>query len=308
MPTKPTIAAPFAGSGDKNTIPTAPQSGGLASLSDGFPAITEQPVSAGGLPPQRKDFNGILGLLSEFAFYQQSGGLFDWANTLDYTVPAMVVGSDGKLYLALLASGPGGAGAKDPISEPTYWLDYAGSIAPSGPTLEEFYLDGGSIIPAITAGAALALEETSTNKLTQGFLSFQGSTADTHGFFSFRPPSNWDGGTFRAKVIWRGASGCSAGDNVRFYIAAAAAGDGDAEDLALGTAVNIDDTVNTDSTRRNITAASGAITPSGTPAVGDKITFRVSRDYDYGGSPMSEAAQVEAVILQFGITGNIAAW
>jgi hypothetical protein len=134
MPTKPTLAAPFASSGDKNTIPATSQAGGAASLADGFPAITEQPIAAGGLPPQRKDFNGILHLLSQFAFYQQSGGLFEWANTLDYTAPAMVVGSDGKLYLALLPSGPttiskgDTVGAKDPTSSPTYWVDYTASI------------------------------------------------------------------------------------------------------------------------------------------------------------------------------------
>lgn len=133
MPTKPLLAAPFASSGDKNTIPAASQAGGVASLADGFPAITEQPIAAGGLPPQRKDFNGILHLLSQFAFYQQSGGLFEWADTLDYTTPAMVVGSDGRIYLALQDSGPGHSGEQDPLTSPEYWIDI---LAMDGFTLE----------------------------------------------------------------------------------------------------------------------------------------------------------------------------
>jgi hypothetical protein len=84
--------------------------------------------------------------------------------------------------------------------------------------------------------------------------------------------------------------------------------DGDALDLALGAAVNIDDTVETDATKLRTSAASAAMTPSGAPVAGDWLRFRLSRDYDYGASPMSEAAEVLGVVLQFGITGNIAAW
>jgi len=307
MPTKPTIAAPFAGSGDKNTIPTAPQSGGLASLADGFPPITEQPVSAGGLPPQRKDFNGILNLLSEFAFYQQSGGLFTWSNTLDYTVPAMVVGSDGKLYLALLASGPSGAGAKDPTIQPTYWQDYAASIAPTGPTVDEFYIDAGAMTPAITGGAASGQEESSTNKINRQYMSFRGDTANTIAQFSARMPSNWNHGTVKAMIIWESPTGASAGNNVRWLFSGVAVSDGDALDAAFGSTVNIDDTVTAVGDQQT-SAASAAMTIGNTPAAGDLVTFKVERVYNYGGSPLTQAARVLGMVIQYGISGNIAAW
>lgn len=70
-PTQPTlIPMPFAQNGNKNTIPENGTEGkGDASFSLGFPQITETPLSIGGLPPSRKDFNGIFNLLSMFAFF-----------------------------------------------------------------------------------------------------------------------------------------------------------------------------------------------------------------------------------------------
>ncbi|MEG2172386.1 MAG: hypothetical protein RRY29_03900, partial [Desulfovibrionaceae bacterium] len=107
---------------------------GRASLADGFPIVTSQPIEAGGIPPDRLDFNGILNQLSQYAFWQQSGGHFYWSALLNYGVPSMLFGSNGKVYLALQPSGPAvaGVGAKDPAvaANATYWLDYAASITP----------------------------------------------------------------------------------------------------------------------------------------------------------------------------------
>ncbi len=41
-------------------VPQAPQSGGRASLTDGFPPPNWLPVGAGGIPPWGQDFNGLL--------------------------------------------------------------------------------------------------------------------------------------------------------------------------------------------------------------------------------------------------------
>ena len=60
------IATPFATEGVKNTIPETtgerPQS---ATMAKGFPDITQTPIGAGGIPPERADFNGILYALSD---------------------------------------------------------------------------------------------------------------------------------------------------------------------------------------------------------------------------------------------------
>lgn len=54
----------FAVNGLKNTIPvdssTSTDNNGMATFDKGFPSITMQPLSAGGIPPSGKDMNGVL--------------------------------------------------------------------------------------------------------------------------------------------------------------------------------------------------------------------------------------------------------
>lgn len=92
MPTYPTqfFSSPFAENGDKTIIGADPVATGRASLPLGFPPITATPIAQGGIAPQREDFNGILYMLSAFAFWQQSGGMWQYNSNLDYTPPAIV--------------------------------------------------------------------------------------------------------------------------------------------------------------------------------------------------------------------------
>lgn len=131
LPIKPQfLAQPFCQNGSRNTIPESSDAdSGLANLNDGFPLITEQTLINGGLPPQRKDFNGILYLLSAFAFYLQSGGMFTWLNTTDYPVPAMVMYNN-VLYICIKANGPGTSnGVVTPGTNTSYWQSLASYIA-----------------------------------------------------------------------------------------------------------------------------------------------------------------------------------
>lgn len=78
--TKPTtLANTFCNSGDKTeTIPTTDLGTNAASLAKGFPVITSTATSQGGIPPKRTDFNGILNLLSQYCFFMQNGGSFEY--------------------------------------------------------------------------------------------------------------------------------------------------------------------------------------------------------------------------------------
>lgn len=84
--TQPTLLLkPFAQSGDKNTLPnvntdiTNPQ---LADLTNGFPPITSLSPDDGGLPPERKDFNGLGYLTTLYDYFYQVGGTFGWNDTI----------------------------------------------------------------------------------------------------------------------------------------------------------------------------------------------------------------------------------
>ena len=67
------LQQPFAAQGDKNTIPNAATGTNKASLQEGFPPITGQPINQGGVPPERQDFNGAMNLNSQFYFAFQNG-------------------------------------------------------------------------------------------------------------------------------------------------------------------------------------------------------------------------------------------
>ena len=82
------INKPFCANGDKNTIPSAATGSQLASLEEGFPEITEKPISQGGIPPERKDFNGAMNLNSQFYFAFQNG----WWPTFETEVSTAIGG------------------------------------------------------------------------------------------------------------------------------------------------------------------------------------------------------------------------
>lgn len=72
------LPVPFAASGDKNSIPNTSLIGitpGAASFPDGFPPLTSQAITAGGIPPTREDFNGAFFALSAAVRWLQAGGL-----------------------------------------------------------------------------------------------------------------------------------------------------------------------------------------------------------------------------------------
>lgn len=74
-------------------------------------------------------FNQIMFQMSSLLAILDGRGLLGWTSARDYTTDAVQMGSDGLMYQALQPSGPGGVGAKDPVSEPTYWIVFGGRQA-----------------------------------------------------------------------------------------------------------------------------------------------------------------------------------
>ncbi|EKT56415.1 hypothetical protein [Providencia sneebia] len=73
------IPVPFANNGMKDDIPkvkSPAMSDEKASWESGFPEATMLPVYAGGLPPDGKDFNGVLNQISENIVFQSKGGRY----------------------------------------------------------------------------------------------------------------------------------------------------------------------------------------------------------------------------------------
>lgn len=125
IPQKPNIIkSPLCYAGDTRTIPqTTPAGTNQLSYESGFPLLTSTPIQAGGIPPDRLDFNAALNLLSTFIYYMQSGNQFVWSNQLDYNAGALVLGSDNAVYFCIKANGATSPNTvQNPLSAPSYWL------------------------------------------------------------------------------------------------------------------------------------------------------------------------------------------
>ncbi len=78
------IVLPFANAGAKNAIPVPSQIGitaGAASLTDGFPPLTRTPKSAGGVPVDGLDMNGVLYLISNINRWGAAGAGYYFDST-----------------------------------------------------------------------------------------------------------------------------------------------------------------------------------------------------------------------------------
>ena len=78
---------------------------GLASLQRLFQMITQTPIEAGGIAPDRVDFNSLFKLLGDSIFYAMNGGLASYNQAYDYPPNRVVVYGDG-LYKCIHANGP----------------------------------------------------------------------------------------------------------------------------------------------------------------------------------------------------------
>ncbi len=132
------FSRPFADNGTYQMPPDDKAGPGRASQKEGFPSETQVPLSQGGIAPNRLDFNGAFHMLSAFAFWQQSGGLWPHNAAVNYQQPAIVV-AEGAIWWCVNPSGPAtSAGAVAPGTNAAYWKNFAeflgvGSAPVAGP-------------------------------------------------------------------------------------------------------------------------------------------------------------------------------
>lgn len=133
LPTMPQnlFPRPFANNGTYQLIPDDKATDGRASFKEGFPVETQLPLSQGGIAPNRLDFNGALYMLSAFAFWQQSGGLWAFNEALDYNPPAIVL-YDNELWWCVAPNGPTqNAGVVTPGTDENFWITLTKKLFPT---------------------------------------------------------------------------------------------------------------------------------------------------------------------------------
>ena len=129
------IVRPFADGGDKNAIPVTSQIGivdGAPSYETGFPPLTMIPIEEGGIPPEGKDFNGILYDITSHTVWVNAGGQYQFDAALSTAIggyPAgMVLQSNDGLssYVSAIDNNTTDFNST-PSSIGSLWLPYSGA-------------------------------------------------------------------------------------------------------------------------------------------------------------------------------------
>lgn len=167
-------------SGDANTIPqSTPAGSGEASFNDGFPQITQVPIGAGGIAPDRKDFNGLFKILGDWIFFNQNGGVSTYSESFDY-VAGRVVSYNANIYKCIQANGVSST-VVTPDSNTEYWqrLDnYVRSVnGVNADTQGNVTIQAGSSIPDYTTGVTKSVNVENTAEY-DGWLLAQNSADD----------------------------------------------------------------------------------------------------------------------------------
>jgi hypothetical protein len=172
---------------------------------------------------------------------------------------------------------------------------------------ETIWIPANTMTPTATNGAAAGTKEYATNDINMDYLAFDGATEE-FAEFQLPMPENWDRSTIKAKLFWSSAAGSTTADTVEWEIQAGALSNDDAIDAALETAQVISDALLADAgADLQISGATPAITVGGTPALGDLIHFKVSRNVG-GTDDMTEDAWLFGVWIQYKCTNVVAAW
>ena len=110
----------IAASGNKTIPPETAAAAGSGRLSqqEGFGVVNSQPLTQGGIPPFRQDFNGIFNLFSQFLLWYQQGGIMKYSNAFDYEVGNEIVYQNEK-YRCIQANGP--ASSVHSPANAAYW-------------------------------------------------------------------------------------------------------------------------------------------------------------------------------------------
>ena len=114
---------PFAVSGEKGAIPNDTQPGGDMSYEQGFSSDyqADQTSDPNAKDIDRQQTNQLYNdITSELKIWQEQG-LRTYSTDVNFGVDARTLASDGNIYRAKVANGPGNGGDVSPIGNPATW-------------------------------------------------------------------------------------------------------------------------------------------------------------------------------------------
>lgn len=190
-------------------------------------------------------------------------------------------------------------------SSSTFWRGDASWAAPTrAGVYRTLWISAGALVPRTTNGAQIDVGGYSTNNIVLDKLLFDQTTVEG-AQIALSLPVVWGAGTVQVKVFW--TAGSSSG-GVTWGIAGGSYADSDAIDAALGTRVDIDDTLIT-ADDVHVTAASGAITIGGSPGSDDLVVLEVTRQTGDANDTLATDAELIGLKLQYlESSTEVAAW
>jgi hypothetical protein len=168
------------------------------------------------------------------------------------------------------------------------------------------YVPAGAMVDKTCAAVTQSTPE--PNKFD--YLAFDGGT-DEYATFQLGMPDDWDLSTIKAKFIWAASAAMTNAHTIIFGLNCYAVSDTDTMDVAFDTGeVTVSDAYATNDETgpiQKISAATAAITVQGTPALGDIVHCRISRDANTDTSTID--AWLIGVRLEYGKNSTVAtAW
>lgn len=159
---------------------------------------------------------------------------------------------------------------------------------------QSFLILAQAMTPLTTNGASSVQTELTAGNPEIVGLSFDGGSVAQSAQFGFPMPKSWDKGTVTFEVHWTSAT---TGTNaVYFAIAGVAISDGDAINASYGTAVTITDAAQSAANKKYKTDETAAMTFGGSPANGDMLYVKLTRD------PTNVADTISEVVTVLGVT------
>jgi len=169
---------------------------------------------------------------------------------------------------------------------------------------ETFRVRKADMVARTTAGAASGLVEATTNLQMLDTFDFD-TAADEFVQWSGRMPKRWDGGDIYITPVWSHAS-TATNFGVAWFFQAVAYADGDALDVAFGTAVGSVDTGGT-TDDLYIGPETTAITIAGTPApnAAEYVIIQCYRDISDAGDDLGIDARLHEFTVRYGVTSTL---
>lgn len=162
----------------------------------------------------------------------------------------------------------------------------------------KLFLSAAGMWPSTTDGAAAnAKVDTGTNDVDVYVLDFADGGTKLYAQATVAMPDDWNGGTVTAKFYWM-TNGTGTG-GVVWGCAGRSYGDAETVDQALGTEQTVTDNGVSTANQVLISAETSAITLAGTPAGGELVQFKVSRDPTNGSDTLAQTARLLGVMITY---------